>query len=540
MSTKKFDAIVIGAGVAGMTAAGMLAQDCGKKVVVFERAPFLGGRCLSYVGHGNKVVADGVEMDARAFQKSLPLAHCYLGKCTPDINTIFEQELLDGRTFEAGGHGLFWGNKNRADLALKHFGQHVEMPLNRGLGFIEWQGLNKDGTVKPTIAHQVQKGRPYPWMSEEGFAKTMEQLSDMSRLTFEDLTKLSRGSLQEWLEERNMHPEAYEYIKVLAASQTGMAEPRMTNASDFLGYMAMARDIRMNLITGSVASVDKPGTIAIPLAMEQPIKEHGGEVWRNTPVTEVIIEDGKVKGVTYKKDNEKHTIMADNVICTVPPKYAFQVLPKEAFPAEWVNFLKEEHWGIGLLTGWVGTKRSITGDLGIDKRSFIYMPGITAEDEGFIGVVDMVMCEFDSWKDGEADRAPEGKTEYLFSTALTDKEMRDPERVNLVIERCEAWARANFPTWDEDVEFILWTPSPEALGTYRPVGTDRPTHKNPYVEGLWFAGDQYGEKNWGCGIDAAVLSGIVCVDQMMGTSLEEEIFPDYHRGILVEPTEAAA
>ncbi len=533
MPTEKFDSIVIGAGVAGMTAAAALAQDCGKKVVVFERAPFLGGRCLSYVGQGNKVVADGIEMDARQFRKSLPLASCYLGKCTPDIDTIFEQELLDGRTFEAGGHGLFWGNNNRADLVLEHFGQHVEMPLNRGLGFIEWQGLSEDGAVKPTIAHQVQKGHPYPWMSEEGFANTMEQLSDMSRLTFEDLTKLSRKSLQEWLEERNMDPEAYEYIKVLAASQTGMAEPRMTNASDFLGYMAMARDIRMNLITGSVATVDKPGAIAIPLAMEQSITEHGGEVWRNTPVTEVIIEDGKVKGVTYKKDGEKHTMMADNVICTVPPKHAFQVLPKEAFPAEWVNFLKEEHWGIGLLTGWVGTRRSIIGDLGIDKRSFIYMPSITTEDEGFIGVVDMVMCEFDSWKDGEADRAPEGKTEFLFSTALTDKEMRDPERVNLVIERCEAWARANFPTWDEDVEFILWTPSPEALGTYRPVGTDRPTHKNPYVEGLWFAGDQYGEKSWGCGIDLAALSAIVCVDKMMGTELEGEIFPPYHRGIPV-------
>jgi len=538
MTTENVDVIIIGSGVAGMTAAATLAQDCGKKVVVFERTPWLGGRCLSYVGVGDKVVADGVEMDARAFRKSLPYSHCYLGKCTPDIQTIFEEGLLDGRTFEAGGHGLFWGNNNRADLVLDHFGKHVEMPLNRGLGFIEWQGLNEDGTVKPTITHQVKKGQPYPWMSPEGYAKTMEQLGDMSRLTFDDLTKLSRKPLQEWFEERNMHPEAYEYIKVLAASQTGMAEPRMTNATDFLGYMAMARDIRMNLITGSVATVDKPGTIAIPLAMEQPVKEHGGEVWRDTPVTEVIIEDGKVRGVIYKKDGEKHTLLADKIICTIPPKYVFQVLPKEGFPPEWVDFLKEEHWGIGLLTGWVGTKRSIIEDLGVDRRSFLYMPGISTEEEGFIGVVDMVMDEMGAWKDGEADRAPEGKAEYYFSTALTDKEMRDPERVNLVIERCEAWARANFPTWDEDVEFILWTPSPEALGTYRPIGTDRPTHKKPYVEGRWLASDQYGAKNRGCGIDAAVLSGIVCVDQMMGTNLEEHIFPPHHRGILVEPVAA--
>ena len=166
--------------------------------------------------------------------------------------------------------------------------------------------------------------------------------------------------------------------------KTGQAEPKMTATSDFVGYMAQARHIRMNLVTGSVGTADKPGTIAIPVSMEQPILDHGGLVFRDTPV------------------------MADNVICTIPPKFVFNVLPKEPFPAEWVHFLEEEHWGIGLLTGWVGTKRSIIEDLGIDKRSFIYMPGITTEDEGFIGVVDMVMGEFNGWNDGKADRAPAG------------------------------------------------------------------------------------------------------------------------------------
>jgi len=534
MSTEKVDVIVIGSGVAGMTAAGMLTKECHKKVVVLERASFIGGRCLSYVGEGKTVTADGVEMDAKAFEKSLGLAQCYLGKCTPDIDTIFEKELLDGRTFEAGGHGLFWGNNNRADCMLKHFGQHVEMPLNRGLGFIEWQGLNEDGTVKKTISHQVEKNKPYSWMSEEGFAKTMQQLGDMSTLTFEDMTKLTTVPLQDWLEERGMHEEAYAYIKVLAACQTGQAEPRMTNAADFLGYMAMARHIRMNLTTGSVATADKPGTIAIPKAVEQPIIDNGGEVWRNTPVTEVIIENGVAKGVKYKKDGVEQTLMADNVICTIPPQYIFSVLPENEFPNDWVKHMRDDHWGIGLLTGWVGTKRSIIEDIGIDKRSFIWMPGITTEEEGFIGVVDMVMCEFDSWKDGEADRAPGGKTEYLFSCGLTEGEMQDPERVNFVIERCEAWAKANFPTWDEDVEFILWTPSPGALGSYRPVGTERTPHKSSHVDGLWFAGDQYGEKCWGCGVDFAVLSGINCVDKMMGTNFEEELFPPHHRGLPIK------
>ena len=531
MTTTEVDVIVIGSGVAGMTAAAFLAHECGQRVAVLERAPFIGGRCLSYVGHGNKVHADGIEMGPREFRRSLAYAHCYLGRCTPDIETIFDRGLLDGRTFEAGGHGLFWGNRNRCDLVLGHFGKRVEMPLNRGLGFIEWQGMDADGTVRPTVSHQVEKGVAYPWMTPEGFAKTRQCLGDMGRLTPDDLTSLAHTTLHDWLEERDPHPEAYEYIKVLAASQTGDAEPRMTAAPDFLGYMAVARRLGMNLITGSVATVDEPGTIAIPLALEEVVLSNGGVVWRDAPVTDVIIADRRTCGVRYRKNGESCNLTAQDVICTLPPKNAFRVLPREAFPPDWVDFVENDHRGIGLLTGWAGTKRSLTADLDLDARSFIYMPAITDDDEGFIGKVDMVMCEFDAWGDQSANRAPDGKSEYLFSTALTDEEMRSRERVGLVVRRCEAWARSNFPTWEDDVEFIIWTPSPEALGTNRPVGTDRVAHRSDHVEGLWFAGDQYGEKNWGCGVDAAVLSAVVCVDQMMGTDLEDGVFPDYHRGI---------
>ncbi|NIQ94272.1 MAG: hypothetical protein GWN87_08750, partial [Desulfuromonadales bacterium] len=74
---------------------------------------------------------------------------------------------------------------------------------------------------------------------------------------------------------------------------------------------------------------------------------------------------------------------------------------------------------------------SFFGETGLDPRSFVYMPGVI-RDEGYIGAVDMVMCEFTAWGDRSARRGPEGKHDFLFSTALTDEEMRNPERVNRV------------------------------------------------------------------------------------------------------------
>ena len=533
MSEKHYDAIVIGAGIAGLATAALLAKDHARRVLVLERAPWVGGRALSYVGRGNVVEADGITMDAAAFRKSLAHAHCYLGKCEPAIEEIFARSLLDGRTFEAGGHGLFWGNASRCDALMRHLGVGWSLPLNRGFGFVKWHG---EGA--PTEHYQVQKGKPYPWMSAEGYASTIEQLGEMARTTPQQLAQLMTTPLSAWLEQRGMHPEAYEYIKVLAASQTAQAEPAMTPAGDFLGYMAVAPALRMNLVSGSVATADEPGTIAIALLFEKVLKEHGGEVRRATPVREVLIdENGRAVGVRIREKGAdgaatERELRADAIVCTVPPKYVFdRLLPKERFPPEFVDFMSRKSWGAGLLTGWYGMSAPQFPDIGIAEGSFVYMPGITRPEEGFIGVVDMIMADMNAWGDGSARRAPPGKHEYYFSTALTDAEMRDPKRVGRVIELCEAWAKRTFPNWERSQEFCIWTPGPEAYGTWRPVGSERPDVASPHVERLFFAGDQYGRRLWGGGVDGASLSAVLCVDAMTGGDAEGRIMPEWHRGL---------
>ena len=117
MAKKEYEVVVIGSGVGGCGVAALLAKDFGKKVLVLEKAPHIGGRVASYTGKGDKLTIDGLELDARGFRKSLADTRCWVSYCEPDLETMFSKGLLDGWTFENGGHGLFWGNKSSPRIA---------------------------------------------------------------------------------------------------------------------------------------------------------------------------------------------------------------------------------------------------------------------------------------------------------------------------------------------------------------------------------------------------------------------------------------
>jgi len=518
---KKYDVVVIGAGVGGCGTAAILAKDFGKKVLVLEKSPHIGGRIASYTGQGDRVTIDGLELDAAGFRKSLADSRSWLACCEPDIDTIFRKGLLDGYTFEIGGHGLFWGNKSRLSLLLDHLGEPVEMPLNRGLGYVDPEDNFK--------IYQVQPRKPYPWQTEEGYRATLSALRQMGSLSMEECFAAMDVDVQSWWEKRGLtgNKEAYEFLKMLMAGQNAMAEPRMAPAGDFLGYMAMARDIGMNYHTGSAATVAEPGCMAIALAMEAALKKAGGEILRNTPVEEVIVEGGSARGVVIRNRSGEYEIMeAPVVVCNIPPKHIFNVLHPRHFPADWVDLLQNRFWSAGVLSAFIGLKNNVWEEHGVDERSFSWMPGIIKQ-EGFIGAVDVVM-----WSLGAcAKRAPEGKRDFCFSVALTDKEMRNPGKVKRVINFCMDWFKRTFKDWEENVEFVIWTPSDEAYGNWRPIGEKRPDVKSSYVEGLYFTGDQYGERLWGGGADGAALSVLLCVDSIMSSNLEQEVLPFYHRGM---------
>jgi hypothetical protein len=116
---------------------------------------------------------------------------------------------------------------------------------------------------------------------------------------------------------------------------------------------------------------------------------------------------------------------------------------------------------------------------------------------------------------------------------MTHEEMRNPHKVSRVMEWNENWWKRTFGAdkWNSDMDFMLWMCSDHAFAWIQPIGYDRIDVKSQMVDGLYFAGDQYGERLWGCGVDAAALSAALCVDSMMGSSMEEKVFKPYHRAM---------
>jgi tetratricopeptide (TPR) repeat protein len=93
-------------------------------------------------------------------------------------------------------------------LFLDHLGEPVDMPTNKGLGFVDPNNNYAIYQVKPRDA--------YPWMTKEGFAATLNALRDMGKLSMEECAAAMHTDLETWLAEKHLNPEAYEaYLKGL-------------------------------------------------------------------------------------------------------------------------------------------------------------------------------------------------------------------------------------------------------------------------------------------------------------------------------------
>lgn len=514
---KKYDAIVIGAGLAGLSLAALMSAKENKSVLVIEKEEYVGGRLLSFTGDKGGVYVHDKKLDITGFKQALASVYTRVFCSQPTLETIFAEGLFEGWSFEAGGHATFWGDKGKVACLFNYLGLDVDLPGNRGFAIID---PDQNGLFELT------KGGKFGWLSEESNRISKQLLKEMALATPEQLKEWTQISLGDWLRQRTDDQDVYEFIAAISAIHMVMGEPDMTPAGDFIQFMTNASKIGMNLISGSTGVVPKPGFILLGEILANLVKQSGGEIIVNTSVTEVLITDKQVTGVRVADAGGESVYESECVVCTALPKSIFNFIPESNFPSDFVDHIKKDFWSPGMVTGYVGMKKNMLEEAGIDPKSWILIPSYIKSTEGFIGDVDNISIVPSAFS---PTLAPQGKSTFAFSIALTEKEILNNEKVQKVIDGALANVKKTFPTWDEDTEWSIFTASSKGFGDWPPIGELRPSNKSSWVNGLYFAGDCYGETVLGSGMDAAIHSAIACADAITGKNYSEDILPAYHR-----------
>ena len=517
MTSEYFDTVIIGAGLAGLTVGALLAGEEKQKVLILEKEDYVGGRLLSFMGKGNRLMLQGRALDAKGYAKALASVYAWVTWSEPDLDTMLERGLLDGFSFEAGGHATFWGTKGRVGFLMDYLQKSVPLPGNRGFSVIDPSSCR---------LYPMEKGGAYGWMSEDSNRTAKKLLREMVISPPEVLKEWDAISFGQWLRDRTDDRKVYEFLAAIASIHMVMGEPDMIPAGDFIRFMRTAVDIGMNLISGSTGIVPAPGFVFIGERIAEKVTEEGGIIRTGSAVEEILFDGTRVTGVGVNTQEGVVTVSAGNVVCTVPVRKVWPFLSRTHFPASLVEKVDREYFSVGMLTGYVGLRSDVLAAAGIDSKSWLLAPSILKAEEGFIGDVDIVSIMPGSF---EPSLAPPGKYTIAYSIALTEGELRDRAKVRRVIEESRRIFHGTFPGMKDDTLWELWTCSDKGFGDWPPPGERRPDTMQPGMEGVYFAGDGYGATTWGSGMDAAVYSALLCMDAMTGKDYVEKVMPAYHR-----------
>ncbi len=155
---KHYDAVIIGAGLAGLSAAALLATEEKRKVLVLEKEDYVGGRLVSFAAENGTLKLHGKSLDHKKFKKVMASVYAWVARSEPDMETMLKEKLLDGYSFEAGGHATFWGTKGRVGFLLGYLDKAVPLPGNEGFSVVDPEEYK---------LFPMEKGGNYGWSAME-------------------------------------------------------------------------------------------------------------------------------------------------------------------------------------------------------------------------------------------------------------------------------------------------------------------------------------------------------------------------------------
>lgn len=362
MSGKKYDVIVVGAGIAGLGVGAILAKEGKQKVLVLDRFPKAGGRTMSYDGYPGK-----------------------------------------GWRVDIGLHLVELGEKASVTELNERVGKKVEWgPFSKTVDI--W-----DGEKFMSVAELV------PMTKEEKIA-FRDLLGKIATLSEEEIEKWDNRSLEEWMHENVSQAAVRELLTDL-----GMIMTTIPHAIDMAAgeVLWIAKHNLLKVRQALQASYPIDGMDGITRGLVEVIRENGGEIRVNCDVQEIVIQNKKALGVRvpakkhiYEEEYrmyETEFIAADRVVCALPIYKLEDIIDfnpaTSPMPRWWVKRIEDIQYERTGLIGFVfGTKEPI-----VDPEKKVFYSALKMKRCGF----PFQACPVSNFSDAVA---PKGK--QLFHTDI--------------------------------------------------------------------------------------------------------------------------
>ena len=317
-SVKKYDAIVIGGGHNGLTAAAYLAR-AGKKVLVLEKRYVLGGAAVT------EEVFPGFKFSVCSYVVSLLKPNIIRELMLPKFGlellplestfTPFEDDYLM-RTADADEtYREIYRHSPKDAETYSRFG-----PLMSQIGM----------AVRP-ILETIAPNAIRPSFSDLSSTKKLfDHLKTLSDEQFQYLTKLmtmsSADFLDEWFE--------FEPLKA-TMSASGIIGTFMGPRSPGSAYVMLHH--YMGDIDGAFRAwgFQRGGTGEVSMAIARSAEHFGAEILTEAPVQKVLVKNGRAKGVVMENGDEYNSNI---VISGLDPKVTFlNLLDENDLPSDFVK-----------------------------------------------------------------------------------------------------------------------------------------------------------------------------------------------------------
>ncbi|AFM28005.1 phytoene desaturase family protein [Desulfomonile tiedjei] len=461
---EKYDVIVVGAGIAGLGVAAILAKEARQHVLVLDRFPTPGGRlsCFAdYPGHG--------------------------------------------WTVDTGLHFIELG-----PLSSSH-------ELNRRAGKeVSWASLSQ--TVEFWNGNRFQNLADLVPMNREDKTAFKSLLQTIASMSDTQIEAWDNRSLEEWLSENVSQKPLKELI-----TDIGMIMTTIPAAIDMAAgeVLYIARDNLRKAKQLLAASYPLAGMQGLTSGLEEVIRECGSEIKVACEVQEILIKNGRALGVRvpigshpYQAEYcmpETRAVYADRVVCALPIYQLGKVIDfstkRSPLPHWWVKRIQDIQNEITGLVGYmIGLKEPVVPT---DKLCFF-----TALQTNH-AKLPFQAFPASNYSPGVA---PQGKQLWHTDIVCEHAEASDKFKRERLLKLMWEDIKEMFPGIEDKLEWRIPYYVDGCDGLARKpglVGNFKPGLRAPGVTNLFFAGDTYVGR--GLAANGAAKSAMLCADLILST-----------------------